>query len=336
MRAHLWIDSPGAPRFMSKMTSFAEMSRRESVKAQKIADKLDPALDRARNEAFEVARPSVLCHYTDWKGLQGILNSNEIWLFGFADQQTDRFELRHADQSILEVSAALATDQSLLISERELLDDFTRNWSSESLAKRAADRFFLACFSESPSNEELWRGPFGRDCSGYAIEFELLAEEPVVPHAGIGLFKVRYDQSGAAELVGQVFRKYFAVYRSTVPVALLGHDAPRGILHRALRVAAATAAALTKSPEHEGDHEWRAVALVTDFAAVERSGVPRPHVRMPLRAQRDKKPVIRAIHVGSAALPTAEDDVEALLESVGFRAQERPTITRSKVLRGPQ
>lgn len=312
------------------MKSFRQISR-GSARAivEDVGSALEKRLDGIRTAAYFNAIPPALCHYTrTFESLAGILRSKEIWACDFAAQASDPYELRHVDGAVVAMARTLAQDPSMNKREVAWLCQFAERWPSETLAERGAGQFFIACFSEPNDNPKLW-DCFASGCSGYAIEFETLNEENPTPGLYLGISKVEYSEPAAVARLERVFRETFAAYRSDVHPALNIYDWPQSRVRQALRVAAATTAAQTKSSEHERDQEWRLVVLTQQSDLINRSNPARAHVAVPIRYQH-ARPAIRAVHIGSLAAH-AEDDVANLFREAGYDDTNMPAIVRSKV-----
>jgi hypothetical protein len=108
---------------------------------------------------------SPLYHYTDWRGLQGIVESQEIW---FTDYRhlNDPSELIHGIDVAHQVAHELATVSNGLV--RMFLETFVDMFSPENLSKTL--EFFIASFSRERNDLGQWRA-YADNGRGFAIGF---------------------------------------------------------------------------------------------------------------------------------------------------------------------
>ena len=143
---------------------------RKFRKAGNTLDGFDTDLDRAIGVAYAGTPASTLCHYTNLRGLVGILKSKSIWAVDCACQK-DSSELRHADGVVAAVGARFANDLQQTERERACFRHLTTKWAANALPDLDAD-LFITCFCGTSQNQELWER-FATP-RGYSIELKLI------------------------------------------------------------------------------------------------------------------------------------------------------------------
>lgn len=289
---------------------------------------LEERLDALLHDLSTPARPPRLCHYTTWRGLEGILTTRQIWAVDFRRQETDAAEFRHAEATISSFAANLAS--TLLGPERELFSRFAATYSTASVDKIAGDDVFIACFCEDSTNSHLWQ-QFACDSTGYALEIVVLGE--ILPLADVATFlaPVVYTPDDLNNKLDRAFRSVLDLLGTFGFWRRDRFELARRAAMAALFRIAAVLAPFFKAERYAREHEWRLVVLRANAAALKDDLEPKRHVSLPLRADSSALPAISRILIGNRAPHDAEVKVHALLAQAGYRDEAIPKVLRSPV-----
>jgi hypothetical protein len=292
------------------------------------ATRLDGALDKIVNAFAHAEQPQSLCHYTSWRGLEGILTSREIWAVDFRAQKTDEKEFRHADETIMAAVSQLAGQ--LPDDVRHLVTRFVERYTAGDghPEARAGDELFITCFCRENDNVHVWTHHADR-CRGFALEFPLLEEKLPATGYGIAYFPVEYAITPLTTSVTAAFSAVLEEFRK-IPRHRRTSTAIGYAINALLRIAA-KAAMTFKAGEFSGQCEWRALTMLRPVRELTIVDQPLRHVAIPLRASRNAFPVLNAIHVGRDADVDAEARIVDLLERLGYPVAARPPLLRSSV-----
>jgi hypothetical protein len=129
----------------------------------------------------DLPAPEVLCHYTGFAGLEGILSSNQLW-FTYAKTLNDSLEQKYGRTLITEhLRTRLPSGK-----EREAVEAGVNH----------PYRFFVSCFCESSSLLSMWRS-YASLGGGYCLEFETsaLQESKFSSSVNPVLWKMSYDSA---------------------------------------------------------------------------------------------------------------------------------------------
>ena len=153
--------------------------------------------------------PAMLYHYTDDRGLKGILESGTIRLTNVANLN-DPAELEHGFSHAVEIinrRAASGPPESktfALLFERFLIDD----------GVAAAGHYFVSCFSAAGDDLGQWRA-YADNGRGFALGFDTaLLEDTFTKASGLptsnnSTFRVKYSDSTAMKLHNGIIDKMF-------------------------------------------------------------------------------------------------------------------------------
>lgn len=197
--------------------------------------------------------PFLLYHYTDAKGLTGIVESQTLWATN-ADFLNDAQQLRFGRQ---ELHDALCEEANALSPPDDESGD--ANYSRATVMRSAADELdpalrqyhsvYLACLCGAGDLLSQWRSYGGP--GGYAVGFR--APELQVGLPGAKLVQVRYGDTAKREAIAKVLR--------SIAPRPVGHPAASGYA-RAQQIVLPALAGI-KHPAFKEEHEWRLV-VVTD------------------------------------------------------------------------
>ncbi|NNC17377.1 DUF2971 domain-containing protein [Corallococcus exiguus] len=205
--------------------------------------------------------PITLYHYTDARGLLGILDTKHFW-FSQAGFLNDSTELTHADSIIrsalnrrLEFTKSLAA-REMLTAALNSVDPFS-TYSAGS---------FIACFCENGDLLSQWRG-YGSSGGGFALGFESKQlernlEASVGSTAGTGIFKVVYDPAKQDSYVKDTIEAFCQLVEHWEQT---GGAPPQNKLLDVARFGLETALAdpyfRFKHPGFEEEQEWRLIVF---------------------------------------------------------------------------
>lgn len=150
--------------------------------------------------------PKKIYHYTDDKGLKGILESGTIWL-------TDIFSLN--DPSELAHSFSLASELIRQQVDHKAKDIFAKEFVQFATkgGLQAAAHFFVASFSARRDDLSQWRA-YADDGKGYVLEFDTqMLEQAYVASDSQhnSTFDVTYREETLRELFGKIVDMAMAI-----------------------------------------------------------------------------------------------------------------------------
>lgn len=214
--------------------------------------------------------PQTLAHYTDLKGLDGILSTGEIFATHFR-YLNDISELDH----LYEIFPSL-TKQWLANTNSTERQGTIIKLVQSTLPDQKENSVFVASFATESDDLTLWRGycPNG----GVALAFEPWKLEEAANDHGFNLLKCCYDSKEHVELVSHSFwSSNFFLDHIPVRVNLL--QASGHILSDLLRLRP-----LLKHPKFVDEREWRLVSQPFERKLViqKRNGDSVPYVRVPI------------------------------------------------------
>lgn len=242
--------------------------------------------DRRLAEHNELTADKPLFHYTNAKGLRGILLRRSLWASDVKCVNDTR-ELEHGLELMRSVD--LPNESTRLLVERALNHP---NFSTVVV--------FVASFSEKPDMLSQWRA-YGGDGAGYALGFRASSLTSIVPKewrpgAPCLLMKVIYDEDRQRVLANRIMSDVCDWFTSVG----VDHIAEADVALAALGLASVlpTFAAACKGRAFDEEAEWRLVARFTPAYLTEGNGVasmPRasfrigrygltPYVTLPLPA----------------------------------------------------
>ncbi|MBR0727035.1 DUF2971 domain-containing protein [Bradyrhizobium manausense] len=268
-----------------------------------------------------------LYHYTDVRGLKGILEAGQIW---FTDYRhlNDPSELTHGIDMARDVAHHIATGADGRV--RLFLDYFLDLFRHDNFAPSL--EFFIACFSRARDDLGQWRA-YADNGRGVAIGLSpsLFAVADAPPPGQLPEFvgPVRYSLADVCGRHEACLEEAAAIFLASADAnADLLADKSIGIPFMDQFVREIIASPLiwncltSKHPAYEHEQEVRLVmmgtpATVSPFVTTRFRGseiVPYIAQPMPLRVQHK----IAEIVVGPAAPPDTERTVRTMLRSIGI------------------
>lgn len=135
--------------------------------------------------------PELLHHYTDQRGLLGILSDKRLWFTDIACVN-DSAEFRYVEELFGEMIEQLKRDESVSQRLRRYVS-LTESTVNGFFKLGAVPENFVASFSESADDLALWRG-YSSTGSRYMISFRSAALQRLVPFGVVWrMRRVRYD-----------------------------------------------------------------------------------------------------------------------------------------------
>lgn len=264
--------------------------------------------------------PELLFHYTDAKGLLGILQHRVLWATDIFCLN-DSTEVAHLFDQLKDAFAEVATGDAILVSDSLAhFGDLAMNIA------RQLHAFYVTCFSETRDLLSQWRG-YANGIGGFALGFDrhglAMDDGSLLPE------KVSYDASGQRDFyrytVADVVQHYDPADEGWWATAM--SEFFRGILQDAPHY---------KDPAFREEREWRIVArhAQSSISSVKfRSSSTIsviPYVELDI-TDRDGVLPLKEIMIGPCPDPDlAERNLRILLEASGFTGGA-VVISRSKV-----
>jgi hypothetical protein len=173
-----------------------------------------------RSEGKKNTVKEPLYHYTDGRGLKGMIESETIW---FTDYRhlNDPSELSHGVETARDVMRLKATGA----------DDFGRMFLEclgDMLSPKKYERleFFIASFSRDKDELGQWRA-YGDDGRGYVLGLRASVFDELAAHANVFIGPVLYETDKIMARHRLAIDKAFEIFRETVDANsdLLGNEA---------------------------------------------------------------------------------------------------------------
>ena len=155
-----------------------------------------------------MATPDILYHYTDQKGLLGIIESRSLWAS----------KIRHLNDTS-EFLHGISVARSLLRENAEsTTNNFTRKYCETlkgSLNRVEEINVFVVCFSASENLLSQWRA-YSKDGIGYSLGFDTALLERLSLKQGFRLAECIYDGKKQREVVGQLVARHIEEFRQSI------------------------------------------------------------------------------------------------------------------------
>lgn len=197
-----------------------------------------------------------LYHYTDIRGLMGIVNSRAIWA-SHIYYLNDSKEILHACEVL---GGLLGSNQSVVHgTEREFVEQF-RNWLAT--FRRNAFHIFIFSLSEQPSLLSQWRSytPHGK---GVSLGFSPTVVNHVLRTPGFRIAKCLYTDHEHEELMRSLVEKMLITFRQRVSTLDATKAHPSQKYHPFLeefRNDLLQVLAIVKHSAFKEEQEWRIVS----------------------------------------------------------------------------
>lgn len=154
--------------------------------------------------AFETAPPEHLFHYTDLRGVRGIITSKSLWLSKFT-----------ASNDISEITLAITQFQSFVESRVASLPkaegEFLREAATQLESFRRTN-ICVASFCEQPDLLSQWRS-YGDDGRGIAIGFDTRRLAELANRNDLRLWRCVYDEAMQVRILNDLVTMLLASFR---------------------------------------------------------------------------------------------------------------------------
>jgi hypothetical protein len=274
-----------------------------------------------------------LFHYTDMRGMLGILGSEQIWF-------TSIFHLNDPSELGYGIEMALSVLRDEAQKGGSAVPAFCR-WMEHLLVKAGGEvfGFFVASFSQNRDDLGQWRA-YADNGRGVAIGLAPKLFEVVSDHSNLGVAEktlftdVIYDQAGCMlNLMNVIKRAIAVIIRGEASVTSLVEREEFGKEIARLLAAPIFSYAVTyKHPAYAHERETR-LLLINDLNKLSsliemrvRGSSLVPYIPSPLRVR--SPGAITKIMIGPAADELAEDAIRAFLRKHGLPLD---ILERSKV-----
>lgn len=268
-------------------------------------------LDSLRLKHFKTNTPPKLFHYTDARGVLGILDSQQLWAT-HALYLNDTTEIRYTEELVEEIYLSLI--EQAKPGDKEISDfnnplwiyrDFLSRLSYKSLRVKPNPDYFVSCFCEKDDLLSQWRG-YGNRGFGYAIGFDT---KPLLNHPknAFELRKVIYSVEEQKQIVNEILEAVIASLKRmtntmNVDSAMFFTEAHAQIFEEEIT----KYSTFFKHPTFHEENEWRLICFPTRNADSNqikyRCGclgiIPYVEVRLP-----DDKNNIASIRIGPTVQP---------------------------------
>ena len=202
--------------------------------------------------AFETAPPEHLFHYTDLRGVRGIITSKSLWMSKFT-----------ASNDISEITLAITQFQSFVESRCAALPPAEGAFLREAATQLETFRrtnICVASFCEKPDLLSQWRS-YGDDGRGIAIGFDTARLGELAKRNDLRLWRCVYDEAVQVRILNDLVTMLLEAYRA---------EATRGGEQRKRLVSQFNATFLLVAPvikDHRfaEEREWRLISGPVPF-----------------------------------------------------------------------
>jgi hypothetical protein len=153
--------------------------------------------------------PPIIYHYTDDRGLTGILESGQLWLTD-AFSLNDPSELRHGFSRAIKLLSARAENGS--VAHKLFCKNFAAFAQQEGIQRAA--HYFVCCFSAAGDDLGQWRA-YADNGRGYALAFDTKSLESGFtkkkgkPIPNNSTFRVIYNDAQVEDIHRQIIDRVF-------------------------------------------------------------------------------------------------------------------------------
>jgi hypothetical protein len=251
--------------------------------------------------------PYELYHYTDARGLLGILTNKSFWATDI-NFLNDAMELKYASDLIDKI-LDIKIDESFEKDSEKTFWDYSK--SILKILPRTMNAY-VTCFCENGNLLSQWRA-YGASGAGYSIGVitdslkGIQRDGPGVPIAEIRLRKIIYNKETQGSLVTETIKKF-----GTLFLLVLGESDKEREGSIIQEFANYLAAELTeylycfKSPVFEEEQEWREIITVSNYHGDESAlkfktsgGNIVPYTEFPFAAPPEQQIVFRGYPISS-------------------------------------
>lgn len=216
-------------------------------------------LSRFLPEGFVNEIPDTVCHYTDSRGLHGILACGSIWLtsFKFMNDYTEfKYGLAVLGKKLRQFLDPKNYDP-------QFIDMCKRIWSFlQTESEDPVLKPYVFCLTEKKDHLSQWRGyaEFGK---GFCVELRVSEIQRVNSSVPLYFGKVQYDEQMLEGLMAELVQQWLELCSSTAKKNDNTIPAPEARDLALLLMQAAYALAIKmKHPGFENEAEWRLFTFV--------------------------------------------------------------------------
>ena len=269
-------------------------------------------LDSLEGE-FGLTTDDLLWHYTDTRGLEGIVNTGTI-RFSHLGFLNDPSELQYAEEVYASVLSEPSSEQDPL--RGEFITgylDFKDNLQQQ-FGETMTPTPFVTSFCIDCDNLDLWR-QYADDGQGFALGFrmkelrEILNGENLEIRRLIHGFRVLYDTTEQQRLISRILgyflSKFLEIHTAGETTDLTSSSAD---VYTGFLVTLDTFAPIFKHPcyasEKEGRLIWYGDTIDLDEAKyLARRGFFKPYIDLNFKTRKEEKPPLAAVVAGPATDP---------------------------------
>lgn len=207
---------------------------------------------------FQNEKPNSLYHYTDSKGLHGILSNSTIWLTSFKFMNDSR-ELKHGLKTLKEIFIQRLSEQKYDSSFKKLCDVIFDYIEKDCDSPKATPYVFS--LSKKRDHLSQWRGygDFGR---GFSIKFDV-ENLSLLRKNQIFLCQVHYDPSLVETLMVEMIDEWFKLAHKIADENANFIENNHAQDLALLFIQTAYALSITvKHPGFEEEEEWRLITFL--------------------------------------------------------------------------
>jgi len=233
-------------------------------------DSLKQELSSLRLKHFNTDTPPKLFHYTDARGVLGILGSQQLWAT-HALYLNDTTEICHTQGLVEEIYLSLIDqakpdDKAKLDFNNPLwiYRDFLHRLSYQTARVKPNPDFFVACFCEKDDLLSQWRG-YGNRGFGYAIGFD--TKRLSYPNNTFELRKVIYSVEEQKQIINEILEAVIAsLKRMTNTMNVDSADSIAEAHAHIFEEEITKYATFFKHPTFHEENEWRLIYLPIENA----------------------------------------------------------------------
>lgn len=310
--------------------------------ARDLGDKLRARHEERHNKQIA---PAILYHYSDLKGLHGILSSQQLWLSdaAFMNDPLEGTWVHHRasvlcreifEGSPLAKPAQQQIEAHLLSPQKHSILEYGETLDSSTLVAmdEAVRPGYIASFTEAKDLLSQWRG-YGDGGAGVSIGFDLsdlssctinVLDQEYRPT----LLKVQYDKDIQDKEIRSVLELIIQTYQRHSQALLPYHNAHDFFLaqfYEPIREALYWLRWEFKSPHYQEEQEWRLVMNPFGFQMGHSrtrvsNGTIVPYIEMPIpksgRTIYNIRPSIHHIVLGPKCSPSVAKGIRAMFSHI--------------------
>lgn len=264
--------------------------------------------------AFETAPPGQLFHYTNLRGVRGIITSKSLWMSKFT-----------ASNDISEITLAITQFQSFVESRAASLPVAEREFLHEAALQLETFRrtnICVASFCEQPDLLSQWRG-YGDDGRGIAIGFDTRRLAELAKRNDLRLWRCVYDEATQVRILNDLVTMLLESFQAERE----GSGEARRRLMSQFNATFLLVAPVIKDHRFAEEREWRLISAPVPFdhpriIAVLQQAAASVKFNLSFGSQRgDWENLIPRVTIGPTPIDPQNfaDAIEVLAMQNGFR-----------------